>query len=94
MYHLRIFHQYGDISFASKGMQNRGLCFVPIAIELGGTLSCHTCCNMGPLVFQSYIPWTAQFSHLVPQTRGIYSFGAIVDAREKRQVTILAKSSL
>jgi hypothetical protein len=45
----RIFHSYGDITIAHEGLQNLGLCSGPFSRQ--GSLSCHTCCDMGPRVF-------------------------------------------
>jgi hypothetical protein len=46
----RIFHLYGDVTIAGGGLQNLGLC--PLSRE--GSLSCNTCCDMGPRFIQSH----------------------------------------
>jgi hypothetical protein len=43
----RIFNLYGDVTIAGEGLQNLGLC-------REGSLSCHTCCDMGPQFFRSH----------------------------------------
>ena len=54
---LRIFHLYGDVTFAGEGLQNLGLCSALRActpMNREGSLSCHTCCDTGPRFFRSY----------------------------------------
>jgi hypothetical protein len=58
----RIYHLFGDVTIASEVLQNLGLCTAHRALEQGGSLSCHTCCNTGPQFFRSH-----------PKDRRIYS---------------------
>jgi hypothetical protein len=48
----RIFHIYGDFTITGEELQNLGQCSGPLSRE--GSLSYHTCCDMGPRFFQSH----------------------------------------
>jgi hypothetical protein len=48
------FYWYGDITISKEGLQNLGLCVAFGSLSRDGSLSCHTCCDMGPQFFRSY----------------------------------------
>jgi hypothetical protein len=60
--HSRIFHSYGDVTIASKRLQNLGLCSALRPLSSEGSLSCHTHCNTEPQFFRSH---PKNRSHLV-----------------------------
>jgi hypothetical protein len=52
----RIFHLYGDITITSERLQKfRPMLMVLRALEQGGSLSYHTCYDMGPRFFRSHL---------------------------------------
>jgi hypothetical protein len=66
----RIFLLYGDVTIASEGLQNLGLCSAFRAFEQGGILIVpQIYCDTGPL-FPGLIQRTAPFSRLIRLTRG------------------------
>ena len=55
--HLRIFHTYGDVSFAGEGLQNLGLCSALRAFEQGGIFIVRHLLWHGASVFPVLSEW-------------------------------------
>jgi hypothetical protein len=52
--YLKIFHLYGGVTIGGERLQNLGLYSAPSILIRKGSLSCYTCCDTGPLFFQSH----------------------------------------
>jgi hypothetical protein len=46
----RIFHLNGDVTITGEGLQNKAYAWRSGPMSREGSLSCHTCCNMGPRI--------------------------------------------
>ena len=52
--HSRIFHPHGDATIVGERLQNIGLRSAPMVyLSREGSLSCHICCDTGPLLVHS-----------------------------------------
>jgi hypothetical protein len=56
----RIFHLHGDVTLPMKGCKILGFAQRSGPLSREGSLSCHTCCDMGPRFFRSNLKdqWT------------------------------------